>query len=70
MTRLYIDEDCYGDAPVSVLVEAVHNAVQDLVRRRFGESGDDWSAFVFGSSNQLITTADLEAVERRILDTG
>jgi phosphohistidine swiveling domain-containing protein len=70
MTRLYIDEDRYGDAPASVLVEAVHNAVRDLVRRRFGESGNDWSAFVFGSSNQLITTADLEAVERRILDTG
>jgi hypothetical protein len=67
---LHIDQDRYGRAPASVLVEAVHNSVQDLVRRRWAESGEDWSSFVFGSSNQLIGKADIEAIEQRILASG
>lgn len=68
--KLYIDNDRYGDPPASPLVEAVHNAVKDLVRQRLDESGDQWTGFVFGSSDTLITPADIDAIERRILATG
>jgi phosphohistidine swiveling domain-containing protein len=70
MAKLCADEDRYGSSPNSLLVEAVRSAVLDLVRRKLAESGDDWSSFVFGSSERLITKVDFEAVERRILDTG
>jgi phosphohistidine swiveling domain-containing protein len=67
---LYVDEDRYGEAPSSVLVEAVRSAVTDLVRRRYIESGVAWHDFVFGASDRLITKADFEAIERQILDSG
>ena len=70
MSNLYVDDDRYGGSPNSLLVEAVRNACLDLVRRKLDASGDDWAAFVFGSSERLITTADFAAVERRILDSG
>jgi phosphohistidine swiveling domain-containing protein len=70
MTKLYIDGDRYGDAPASVLVEAVHNAVRDLVRQRFAGSGKEWSDFVFGVANDTITQADFEGIEKRILASG
>ena len=70
MARLVIDSDRYGDAPVSVLVEAVHNAVRDMIRRKLDDSGAAWPEFVFGTSNAAITTADFTAVEQRILDSG
>jgi PEP-utilising enzyme, mobile domain len=70
MTKMFGDTDRYGTAPSSVLVEAVHNAVRDLVRQRFAASGDDWSGFVFGSADKLIGAADIAAIEQRILATG
>ncbi|MDB6001731.1 MAG: hypothetical protein JWP52_3430 [Rhizobacter sp.] len=69
-TLLYTDRDRYGQAPASPLVEAVHNSVRDLVRRRLAESGDDWATFMLDSSNRLITKADIEAIEQRILASG
>jgi phosphohistidine swiveling domain-containing protein len=53
-----------------MLVEAVHNGVRDLVRRRLTECGKEWSAFVFGVANDTITQADFEAIEKRILASG
>ena len=70
MVRISGDSDRYGDAPASVLVEAVHNSVRDLVRRNFAQSGGSWKDFVFGSSNLSITLDDFAAIERRILETG
>jgi phosphohistidine swiveling domain-containing protein len=70
MKKLHVDDDRYGEPPQSVLVEAVRNSVTDLVRRRFTESGVQWSEFVFGASDRLITKADFETVERQILDAG
>lgn len=70
MTKLFIDGDRYGKHPASVLVEAVHNGVRDLVRRRLTESGENWSAFVFGTANDTITQADFEDIEKRILASG
>lgn len=70
MPELYIDRDRYGEAPASPLVEAVHNLVRDLVRSKLHDSGEAWNDFVFGSSDGLLTKADFEIIERRILDTG
>lgn len=70
MVKLYVDSDRYGDAPASLLVEAVHNSVRDLVRRRWQESGKDWASFVFDASNTALTKADFEAIEQRLLSTG
>ena len=70
MARYYVDEDRYGGTPNNLLVEAMRSAILDMVRAKFAASGDDWSKFVFGSSDRLITRADFEAVERRILDSG
>jgi len=70
MSKLYIDNDRYGSPPALPLVETVHNAMKDLVRRRLAESGDSWASFVFDSSDTLITPADIAAIEQRILATG
>jgi len=70
MPKLYVDSDRYGDVPASVLVEAVHAAVRDLVRQRLQESGVDFHQFAAGASDRLITRADLELIEKRILDSG
>lgn len=70
MATLYTDRDRYGEAPASLLVEAVHSAVRDLVRKRLGESGESWADFVLGSSDKFVTKADIEAIEQRIIATG
>jgi hypothetical protein len=70
MGELYTDTDRYDGVPSSVLVEAVHNAVRDLVRRRLAQSGKEWSQFVFDASNELIKAADFEAIEKRVLASG
>jgi phosphohistidine swiveling domain-containing protein len=70
MPKLYVDNDRYDAPPGDPLVEAVHSQVMDLVRRRLAESGDDWNAFVFGTSNHLITTADFASIEKKILEAG
>ena len=70
MAKIGGDSDRYGTAPASVLVEAVHNGVRDLVRRKWAESGESWADFVFGSSNQAIAVADFTAIEDRILKSG
>lgn len=69
MSKLYTDDDRYG-FPSSVLVEAVHNCMRELVRNKFAESGDTWSNFVFGSCDTLITKEDIAEVEARILKSG
>jgi phosphohistidine swiveling domain-containing protein len=70
MKKLLIDDDRYGAPPQSVLLEAVCNSVNDLVRRRFTESALPWSQFVLSASDHLITKADFEGVEKRVLDSG
>lgn len=70
MAKIGGDSDRYGDAPASVLVEAVHNRVRDLVRRKFAESGSTWRDFVFGSSNHVIKLEHFAEIEQRILQTG
>jgi phosphohistidine swiveling domain-containing protein len=70
MARLFVDTDKYADGEGPPIVDAFHSALKDLVRRRLDESGGDWNRFVFGSSFELITAKDIEAVEKRLLATG
>lgn len=70
MAEISIDRDRYGGLPNFVLVEATNNAVQDIVRRKFAESGMAWRDFVFGPSDQLISSDDIQSVEARILASG
>lgn len=70
MARLFVDTDKFADGEGPPIVEAFHSALKDLVRRKLDESGGDWNRFVFGSSFELITAKDIEAVERRLLATG
>jgi phosphohistidine swiveling domain-containing protein len=70
MARLYVDSDKFGSGNRSATVEAFHNAVKDLVRRRLDETGGDWESFVFGKSFAAVTAADFVSVERLLLDAG
>lgn len=70
MPEISIDKDRYGKAPLFVLVEATHNAVQDIVRRKLAESGLAWRDFVFGAADELIDAEVIAGVEKRILESG
>lgn len=70
MPEFSIARDRYEGLPAFVLVEAVNNAVQDIVRRSFDASGLEWRDFVFGASDQLIDGAAIATVEERIIDSG
>lgn len=69
--RLFVDTDKYyrgeGDPPV---VDAFHSALKDLVRQRWEKSGVSWDEFVFGKAYELITAADIDAIDRKLLATG
>ncbi len=62
-----MQDDRYAEAPESILVEATHNAIRDLARRKLAESGGDWTGLVQGTS---LTRSEVEGVERRLLDSG
>lgn len=70
MAKLYADSDKYGyqcDFPIS---EAYNAAVRDIVRKRYNESGLEWRDFVFKAEYDLITQADMQAIEDRLLEYG
>ena len=67
---LHGDHDRYGVTPGNPLVEAVHSQLHDLVRRKLADSGGDWLAFVFGTSDELVTAEDIAAIEGKILGSG
>lgn len=70
MPKLYVDNDRYGARPQTLLVEAVHGAVRDMVRRKMVESGMAWRDFVFGGADTLISKDDFVSIERKFLDLG
>jgi hypothetical protein len=70
MVSLYNDHDRYAEAPESILVEATHNAIRDLARRKLAESGGDWTGLVQGAVGASLTRSEVEGVERRLLDSG
>lgn len=69
-SRLYGDTDKYGSHCRTAIVEAFHGALQDLVRRRYAQSGQLWNEFVFGQAYQLITAADMREIDQRLLNYG
>jgi hypothetical protein len=70
MAKLYADTDKYGDRPASAVVEAFHNAIKDLIRRKLDACGGDWNSFVFDKSYDLITAPELAVIEKQLLSTG
>lgn len=66
--RLPIDGARKANPPASPLVEATLSLVQDIMRRRFADSGQSWQDFRFAPDT--LTRDDLAEVERRILATG
>lgn len=70
MTKLLVDNDKYAEPNASVVVDAYHAAIQDLIRRKLDAAGGDWASFVFDKSYDLITAKDFAAIEKKLLDTG
>lgn len=70
MAKLLVDNDKYAEPSASVVVDAYHAAIRDLIRRRLDASGGDWASFVFDKSYDLITAAEFAAIEKKLLDTG
>jgi len=70
MAKLYIDNDKYASPPASPVVEAYHNGIKDLVRRRLDEIGGDWASFVFDKSYDLIGAKEFAAIEKKLLAAG
>ncbi len=70
MAKLLVDNDKYAEPNASVVVDAYHAAIQDLIRRKLDASGGDWASFVFDKSYDLITAAEFAAIEKKLLATG
>ncbi|MGD9601127.1 MAG: PEP-utilizing enzyme [Gammaproteobacteria bacterium] len=70
MTRLFGDTDKFGGENSTPVVEAFHQAVRALVRRKFTESGQPWHAFVFGEAVTGITREDFAAIDAKLLAYG
>ena len=70
MKRLPIDGLRPCPPPASPLVEATLNALQDRVRRAYAGWDGDWAGFSQAVLNGLVTRADVEAIEARILASG
>ena len=59
VAKLYIDNDKYGEPSASVVVDAYHRAINDLIRRKLDTIGGDWASFVFDKSYDLIAAKRL-----------
>jgi hypothetical protein len=70
MAKLYTDTDKFESSDGPPIVEAFHSALKDLVRQKLDESGASWKEFVFGKEYELITPAEVEQIERAVLDSG
>jgi hypothetical protein len=68
--KRHTNENWYGGTPALLLVETVNNAMRELVRQQFAQSGDDWTSFVFGNADSLITTQEIARIDERLLETG
>jgi hypothetical protein len=70
VAKLYVDSDKYGDRSASLIVDAFHNAIKDLVRKKLDSVGGDWNSFVFDKSYDLIGAREFADVEKKLLATG
>ena len=70
MTKLMVDTDKYGYQSDFAVVEAYNSAVKDLIRQRYAAAGKPWREFVFGPDAAVLTKADMEVIEARLLAMG
>jgi PEP-utilising enzyme, mobile domain len=70
VAKLLVDNDKYAEPNTSVVVDAYHAAIHDLIRRKLEEAGGAWASFVFDKSYDLVTGAELAAIEKKLLATG
>ena len=70
MAKLLVDNDKYAEPNASVVVDAYHAAIHDLIRRKLDSVGGDWASFVFDKSYDLMTAAEFAGIEKQLLDTG
>ena len=70
MAKLLVDNDKYAQANASVVVDAYHAAIHELIRRKLDSIGGDWASFVFDKSYDLITAKDFAAIEAKLVATG
>jgi phosphohistidine swiveling domain-containing protein len=70
MKRLPIDGLKNVALPASPIVEATLELVRDVARRRLGEWSGDWASFAVEGADALVTAADIEEVERKLLASG
>jgi hypothetical protein len=70
VAKLYVDNDKYAEPSASVVVDAYHRAIHDLIRRKLDTIGGDWASFVFDKSYDLIAASDFEAIEKKLLASG
>ena len=70
MTKLVVDTDKYGYQSEFAVVEAYNSAVKDLMRQRVAAAGTAWRYYVFGPDAAVLTKADMEAIEARLLALG
>ena len=70
MAKLLVDTDKYGYQSDFAVVEAYNSAVKDLMRQRFAAAGKPWREFVFGADAAVLSKADMEAIEAKLLDRG
>ena len=70
MAKLLVDNDKYAEPNASVVVDAYHAAIHDLIRRKLDTVGGDWSSFVFDKSYDLITAQEFAAIEAKLIATG
>ena len=53
VAKLLVDNDKYAEPNASVVVDAYHAAIHDLIRRKLDDVGGDWASFVFDKSYDL-----------------
>jgi len=70
MKRLPIDGLNHVTPPASPIVEATLELVRDVARRRFADYPGDWAGFAAEGADTLVTAADIEAVEGKLLASG
>ena len=64
VAKLLVDNDKYAEPSASVVVDAYHAAIHDLIRRKLDSVGGDWASFVFDKSYDLITAKDFSVEPR------
>lgn len=70
MATLFSDTNKYDDGEGPPIVEAYHSAIKNLIRQRLDERKCSWGDFVFGASYELLTAADMKAIEKQVLESG